>query len=105
MLWTKTAGLTRRICIYYTQKRIPYHRQPCTIYGHTRNFSFHIIIEKYGMVNTPEVFFLNFVLDKYGGVNTPEARADMAKWVVWANAALDPVLFTRDIEVCVCVWV
>ena len=38
-------------------------------------------------------------------MNTPEARADMAKWVVWANAALDPVLFTRDIEVSVGVGV
>merc|ERR1719183_495078 len=41
---------------------------------------------------------LLYIADKYGGVNTPEDRADMSKWVLWANAALDPVLFTRDIE-------
>jgi len=41
---------------------------------------------------------LLYIADKYGGVNTPEARADVSKWVLWANAALDPVLFTRDIE-------
>lgn len=41
---------------------------------------------------------LLYLADKYGGVNTPEDRASIAQWVVWANAALDPVLFTRDIE-------
>ena len=52
--------------------------------------------------NGVEIFesgaILLYIADKYGGVNTPEARADMAKWILWANAALDPVLFTRDIE-------
>ena len=42
---------------------------------------------------------LLYVADKYGGVNTPEERADASKWVLWANAALAPALFTADIEV------
>jgi hypothetical protein len=62
-----------------------------------------IVKNKYDRVRTRTkyLFFIFhfFFIDKYGGVNTPEARADVAKWVVWANAALDPVLFTRDIEV------
>mmetsp|Transcript_81652 Transcript_81652/g.119651 ORF Transcript_81652/g.119651 Transcript_81652/m.119651 type:complete len:242 (+) Transcript_81652:18-743(+) len=41
---------------------------------------------------------LMYIADKYGGLDTPEARATMSKWVLWANSALDPVLFTRDIE-------
>ncbi|EKX42895.1 hypothetical protein GUITHDRAFT_73636, partial [Guillardia theta CCMP2712] len=42
---------------------------------------------------------LLYLSDKYGESNTPEKRADAAKWIVWANAELDGVLFTRDIEV------
>ena len=28
--------------------------------------------------------------------STPEAMAEVTKWVVWANAALDPILFLEN---------
>eukprot|EP00403_Amphidinium_massartii_P043897 CAMPEP_0178436542 /NCGR_PEP_ID=MMETSP0689_2-20121128/34493_1 /TAXON_ID=160604 /ORGANISM="Amphidinium massartii, Strain CS-259" /LENGTH=286 /DNA_ID=CAMNT_0020058641 /DNA_START=26 /DNA_END=883 /DNA_ORIENTATION=- len=36
---------------------------------------------------------LMYLADKYGGLNTPELRAEAGKWVVWANATLDPICF------------
>lgn len=32
-------------------------------------------------------------LARYGGLDTPEKRAAVGKWVMWANATLDPILF------------
>mmetsp|Transcript_28342 Transcript_28342/g.51176 ORF Transcript_28342/g.51176 Transcript_28342/m.51176 type:complete len:265 (+) Transcript_28342:57-851(+) len=37
---------------------------------------------------------LQYLADKYGGEDTPEKRAKTAKWVVWANATLDPIIFS-----------
>ena len=31
-----------------------------------------------------------------GGLDTPAKRADASKWVVWANASLDPCLFIEN---------
>lgn len=36
---------------------------------------------------------LAYLGDRYGGLDTPGARADVNKWLVWANATLDPCLF------------
>jgi glutathione S-transferase/alpha,alpha-trehalase len=36
---------------------------------------------------------LLFIADKYGGLDTPEKRAAVTKWVMWANASLDPICF------------
>ena len=36
---------------------------------------------------------LMFLADKYGGLETPEQRAEVNKWIVWANASLDPICF------------
>ena len=36
---------------------------------------------------------LMFLADKYGGLDTPEKRAEVNKWIVWANASLDPICF------------
>jgi len=33
---------------------------------------------------------------RYGGLDTPAARAKVGKWVVWANATLDPILFKEN---------
>jgi len=41
---------------------------------------------------------LLYLADKYGGLDTPSKRAAVTKWVLWANAALDPALFTQNIE-------
>lgn len=41
---------------------------------------------------------LMYLADKYGGVNTPEQRALVGKWVMWANATLDPLLFIETPE-------
>ena len=37
-----------------------------------------------------------YLADCYGGLDTPAKRADANKWVVWANASLDPVLFIEN---------
>ena len=37
-----------------------------------------------------------YIADCYGGLDTPAKRADANKWVVWANASLDPVLFIEN---------
>lgn len=39
---------------------------------------------------------LMYLADKYGGLDTPEKRAEAGKWVVWANASLDPICFKED---------
>ena len=40
---------------------------------------------------------LLYLADKYdAGCGTPEDRAKHAKWVVWANAALDPICFVEN---------
>ncbi|CAJ1433897.1 unnamed protein product [Effrenium voratum] len=39
---------------------------------------------------------LMYLADKYGGLDTPEKRANANKWVVWANASLDPICFKED---------
>jgi len=39
---------------------------------------------------------LMYLADKYGGLDNPEKRAQAAKWVVWANSALDPICFKED---------
>ena len=39
---------------------------------------------------------LMYLADRYGGLDTPAKRADANKWVVWANASLDPVLFIEN---------
>jgi len=39
---------------------------------------------------------LLYLADKYGGLDTPEQRAQVTKWVLWANASLDPVLFKEN---------
>mmetsp|Transcript_22951 Transcript_22951/g.52608 ORF Transcript_22951/g.52608 Transcript_22951/m.52608 type:complete len:277 (+) Transcript_22951:55-885(+) len=36
---------------------------------------------------------LMYLADKYGGLTTPVQRAEAGKWVVWANATLDPICF------------
>jgi len=41
---------------------------------------------------------LMYLADKYGGLDTPEKRAEVGKWVVWANATLDPCLFIETPE-------
>ncbi|KAG5180314.1 glutathione s-transferase [Tribonema minus] len=41
---------------------------------------------------------LNYLADKYGGLDTPGKRAARGKWVVWANASLDPVVFKETPE-------
>jgi len=37
-----------------------------------------------------------FLADKYGGLDTPEKRAAVGKWVMWANASLDPICFVEN---------
>lgn len=39
---------------------------------------------------------LLYLADMYGGLDTPAKRAEASKWVVWANASLDPVLFIEN---------
>ena len=39
---------------------------------------------------------LMYLADRYGGLDTPAKRADANKWIVWANASLDPVLFIEN---------
>lgn len=39
---------------------------------------------------------LLYIADKYGGLDTPEKRAAVTKWVVWANASLDPICFIEN---------
>lgn len=39
---------------------------------------------------------LLFIADKYGGLDTPEKRAAVTKWVMWANASLDPICFVEN---------
>jgi len=39
---------------------------------------------------------LMFIADKYGGLDTPEKRAEVGKWVMWANASLDPICFMEN---------
>lgn len=36
---------------------------------------------------------LLYLADKYGGLDTPAKRSAAYKWVVWANATLDPAVF------------
>lgn len=36
---------------------------------------------------------LAYLADAYGGADTPVARASVGKWLVWANATLDPCCF------------
>jgi len=39
---------------------------------------------------------LQYLADRHGGLDTPAKRADAGKWVVWANASLDPCLFIEN---------
>jgi glutathione S-transferase len=39
---------------------------------------------------------LQYVADKYGGLDTPEKRAAVGKWIMWANASLDPICFKEN---------
>lgn len=39
---------------------------------------------------------LIYLAQKYGGLSSPEALAEVAKWIVWANASLDPVVFIEN---------
>eukprot|EP00238_Polyblepharides_amylifera_P014949 CAMPEP_0196578916 /NCGR_PEP_ID=MMETSP1081-20130531/12929_1 /TAXON_ID=36882 /ORGANISM="Pyramimonas amylifera, Strain CCMP720" /LENGTH=243 /DNA_ID=CAMNT_0041898309 /DNA_START=205 /DNA_END=936 /DNA_ORIENTATION=- len=39
---------------------------------------------------------LLYLSDKYGGLDTPEKRAEYGKWIMWANATLDPILFKEN---------
>jgi glutathione S-transferase len=39
---------------------------------------------------------LSYLADQYGGLDTPEARAECSKWVYFANATLDPVVFKEN---------
>ena len=39
---------------------------------------------------------LLYLAQKYGGCSTVEAMAEVTKWVVWANSALDPILFLEN---------
>jgi len=39
---------------------------------------------------------LLYLAQKYGGCDSPEALAAVSKWVVWANAALDPIVFIEN---------
>ena len=39
---------------------------------------------------------LLYLAQKYGGLNSAEAMAEVTKWVVWANSALDPILFLEN---------
>jgi len=39
---------------------------------------------------------LAYLGDKYGKLDTPEARAECGKWIVFANATLDPILFKEN---------
>jgi len=41
---------------------------------------------------------LSYLSDKYQPqvMDTPEKRAEVCKWLVWANASLDPVLFKEN---------
>mmetsp|Transcript_2481 Transcript_2481/g.5907 ORF Transcript_2481/g.5907 Transcript_2481/m.5907 type:complete len:293 (-) Transcript_2481:102-980(-) len=39
---------------------------------------------------------LMYLADRYGGLDTPAKRAEAGKWVVWANASLDPICFKED---------
>jgi len=36
---------------------------------------------------------LMYLADRYGNLETPEQRAEVLKWIIWANASLDPILF------------
>lgn len=46
--------------------------------------------------DTNKVHLLGLDCHRYGGLDTPEKRASVAKWIFWANATLDPVLFKVD---------
>ena len=39
---------------------------------------------------------LQYLADAYGGLDAPATRADAGKWIVWANASLDPCLFVEN---------
>ena len=39
---------------------------------------------------------LLYLAQKYGGAHSAEAMAEVAKWVVWANSSLDPILFVEN---------
>ena len=39
---------------------------------------------------------LQYLADRYGGLDTAKKRAAAGKWVVWANASLDPCLFIEN---------
>mmetsp|Transcript_40414 Transcript_40414/g.79666 ORF Transcript_40414/g.79666 Transcript_40414/m.79666 type:complete len:264 (+) Transcript_40414:150-941(+) len=41
---------------------------------------------------------LSYLYDKYGGGSSasPAARSEVNKWLIWANASLDPILFKED---------
>ena len=39
---------------------------------------------------------LLYLAQKYGGLDSAEAMAEVAKWVVWANSSLDPILFVEN---------
>jgi len=39
---------------------------------------------------------LMYLADRYGGLDTPAKRAAAGKWVVWANATLDPICFVEN---------
>ena len=41
---------------------------------------------------------LAYLADRYGGLDTPGKRAAANKWIVWANASLDPCLFKENEE-------
>ena len=39
---------------------------------------------------------LLYLAQRYGGLDSAEAMAEVAKWVVWANSSLDPILFVEN---------
>ncbi|KAK3239924.1 glutathione S-transferase [Cymbomonas tetramitiformis] len=41
---------------------------------------------------------LMYLADKYGGLDTAAKRADANKWITWANATLDPAIFSPNIQ-------
>lgn len=64
------------------QSRHPFGQVPYLVDGSTEVFESGAI--------------LLYLADKYGGLDTPEKRALYTKWVMWANASLDPVCFVEE---------
>lgn len=39
---------------------------------------------------------LSYLGDRHGDLDTPKKRANASKWILWANASLDPCLFKEN---------